>query len=109
MIDVAPGAPARDAPRHEVDKQKLHVWMQEHIAGFSGVIEVQQFRRRAVEPHLPGANRRKPRAAQAAGQALPSAHAVEREFRVLETTTKRGLRPVSLPATSVEMSRVACH
>jgi hypothetical protein len=27
----------------------------------------------------------------------------------LETTTKQGLRPVSLPATSFEMSRATCH
>ena len=85
MSDIVPAMLVANAPRHDLDKQKLHSWMQEHIAGFSGVIEVHQFAGGQSNPtFLVRADerryvlRRKP-----PGKLLPSAHAVEREFRIL--------------------------
>jgi aminoglycoside phosphotransferase (APT) family kinase protein len=70
---------------HAVDAARLSDWMQAHVHGFSGPIDVQQFAggqsnptylvRSATHPYV---LRRKP-----AGQLLPSAHAVEREYRVI--------------------------
>jgi aminoglycoside phosphotransferase (APT) family kinase protein len=76
----------RETPaQHTVDTAKLSEWMQTHIAGFSGPIEVQQFAGGQSNPtylvQSPARRyvlRRKP-----PGKLLPSAHAVEREFRVL--------------------------
>jgi aminoglycoside phosphotransferase (APT) family kinase protein len=76
----------RETPaQHTVDTVKLSQWMQIHIAGFSGPIEVQQFAGGQSNPtylvQSPARRyvlRRKP-----PGKLLPSAHAVEREFRVL--------------------------
>jgi aminoglycoside phosphotransferase (APT) family kinase protein len=76
----------RETPaEHTVDATKLGEWMRTHIAGFSGPVEVQQFAGGQSNPtylvESPGRRyvlRRKP-----PGKLLPSAHAVEREFRVL--------------------------
>jgi aminoglycoside phosphotransferase (APT) family kinase protein len=81
-----PAAGLRQTPaQHSFDTQRLHAWMQGHIAGFSGPIDVQQFAGGQSNPTFlvqsPGHRyvlRRKP-----PGKLLPSAHAVDREFRVL--------------------------
>jgi aminoglycoside phosphotransferase (APT) family kinase protein len=76
----------RETPsEHSFDTARLAEWMQVHIAGFSGPIEVQQFAGGQSNPtYLVQARdrryvlRRKP-----PGKLLPSAHAVDREYRVL--------------------------
>jgi aminoglycoside phosphotransferase (APT) family kinase protein len=76
----------RETPaQHTFDTDRLSAWMRGHIAGFAGPIEVQQFAGGQSNPtylvESPGRRyvlRRKP-----PGKLLPSAHAVEREFRVL--------------------------
>jgi aminoglycoside phosphotransferase (APT) family kinase protein len=76
----------RQSPaQHSFDTQRLQTWMQTHIAGFSGPIEVRQFAGGQSNPTFlvqsPARRyvlRRKP-----PGKLLPSAHAVDREFRVL--------------------------
>ena len=81
-----PAAGLRQTPaQHSFDTQRLHAWMQGHIAGFSGPIDVQQFAGGQSNPTFlvqsPAHRyvlRRKP-----PGKLLPSAHAVDREFRVL--------------------------
>jgi aminoglycoside phosphotransferase (APT) family kinase protein len=81
-----PAAGLRQTPaQHSFDTQRLNAWMQGHIAGFSGPIEVQQFAGGQSNPtylvQSPSGRyvlRRKP-----PGKLLPSAHAVDREFRVL--------------------------
>lgn len=72
------------------DKQRfdvgaLEAWMRAHVAGFAGPLEVEQFRGGQSNPTFRLASpsgryvmRRKP-----AGKLLPSAHAVEREYRVM--------------------------
>jgi aminoglycoside phosphotransferase (APT) family kinase protein len=81
-----PAAGLRQTPaQHSFDTQRLNAWMQGHIAGFSGPIDVQQFAGGQSNPTFlvqsPAHRyvlRRKP-----PGKLLPSAHAVDREFRVL--------------------------
>jgi aminoglycoside phosphotransferase (APT) family kinase protein len=81
-----PAAGLRQSPaQHSFDTQRLQTWMQTHIAGFSGPIEVRQFAGGQSNPTFlvqsPARRyvlRRKP-----PGKLLPSAHAVDREFRVL--------------------------
>jgi aminoglycoside phosphotransferase (APT) family kinase protein len=86
MTMNTPAAGLRQIPaQHSFDTQRLNAWMQTHIAGFSGPIEVQQFAGGQSNPTFlvqsPARRyvlRRKP-----PGKLLPSAHAVDREFRVL--------------------------
>jgi aminoglycoside phosphotransferase (APT) family kinase protein len=79
-------ADSRQTPAHNTfDTARLNAWMQQHIAGFAGPIDVQQFAGGQSNPTFlvqsPSQRyvlRRKP-----PGKLLPSAHAVDREFRVL--------------------------
>jgi len=89
-----PAAGLRQTPaQHSFDTQRLAAWMQTHIAGFSGPIEVQQFAGGQSNPTFlvqsPAHRyvlRRKP-----PGKLLPSAHAVDREFRVLAALEGTGV------------------
>lgn len=70
---------------HQLDEQALETYLTAHIPGFSGEIRVQQFRGGQSNPtYLIDAQsgsyvlRKKP-----PGKLLPSAHAVDREYRVL--------------------------
>jgi aminoglycoside phosphotransferase (APT) family kinase protein len=72
-------------PSRPFDVARLASWMREHVAGFEGPITVQRFPGGQSNPtflvHSPARRyvcRRKP-----AGTLLPSAHAVDREFRVM--------------------------
>ena len=79
------------AQRHRFDEAKLAQWMTNHIAGFEGPLQVEQFEGGQSNPtyqlRTPKGDyvlRRKP-----SGELLKGAHAVEREARVLaalETT-----------------------
>ena len=71
--------------KQRFDAGALEAWMRENVAGFSGPLTVEQFRGGQSNPTFklttPGRNyvmRRKP-----AGKLLPSAHAVDREYRVI--------------------------
>jgi aminoglycoside phosphotransferase (APT) family kinase protein len=73
------------APQHAFDVHKLDAYMREHVAGFSGTLAVEQFKGGQSNPTFKlsagGKNyvlRRKP-----PGVLLPSAHAVDREFKVI--------------------------
>jgi len=73
------------APQHAFDPQALAAWMRQHVAAFDGDIRVEQFKGGQSNPtFLIAAGgrhyvmRRKP-----PGDLLPSAHAVDREFRVI--------------------------
>jgi aminoglycoside phosphotransferase (APT) family kinase protein len=70
---------------HKVDSDALYEYMQSHVEGFQGPIEISQFKGGQSNPTYlidsPGCRyvlRRKP-----PGKLLKSAHAVEREFRVI--------------------------
>jgi aminoglycoside phosphotransferase (APT) family kinase protein len=78
--------------RHRVDEAKLAAWMSEHVEGFAGPLTVLQFKGgqsnptyRLNTPTRSYVMRRKP-----FGKLLPSAHAVDREFRVIAALGKQG-------------------
>ncbi len=73
------------APAHAFDIGRLAEWMREHVDGFNGRVNVEQFKGGQSNPTFllesTGGRyvlRRKP-----PGELLPSAHAVEREYRVI--------------------------
>jgi aminoglycoside phosphotransferase (APT) family kinase protein len=72
-------------PRHAIDKARLAAWLQTHVEGYQGPLEVRQFKGgqsnptyQLVTPAKTYVLRRKP-----PGKLLPSAHAVDREFKVI--------------------------
>ncbi|NWH07530.1 MAG: phosphotransferase family protein [Alphaproteobacteria bacterium] len=80
------------------DEQRLLPWLAAHVPGFSGPLSVRQFKGGQSNPTYqlvtPGQKyvmRRKP-----PGKLLPSAHAVDREFRVISALHKVGF-PVPKP------------
>src|SRR4030095_11171634 len=85
---------------HRFDVAALERYLRAHVEGFSGSIEVRQFRggpSNATYPSAPGGReyvlRRKP-----PGRLLPSAHAVDREYRVI---TALGKSEFPVPRTFV--------
>ena len=86
------------AESHKFDEAKLAAWMQENVEGYEGPLEVRQFKGgqsnptyQLVTPKKKYVMRRKP-----PGNLLPSAHAVDREFRVINALYPLGY-PVARP------------
>lgn len=86
------------APQHAFDTVRLEQWMAAHVAGFRGPATVLQFKGGQSNPtfllHTPGKRyvmRRKP-----PGKLLPSAHAVDREYRIISALYPTGF-PVAKP------------
>ncbi|HEY2659022.1 MAG TPA: phosphotransferase [Caulobacteraceae bacterium] len=82
------------AESHRFDEARLLAWMQANVEGFEGPLEVRQFKGgqsnptyQLVTPKQKYVLRRKP-----PGKLLPSAHAVDREFKVIS-----GLYPTGFP------------
>jgi aminoglycoside phosphotransferase (APT) family kinase protein len=78
--------------RHRIDVSRLTGWMAENVEGFQGPLTVLQFKGGQSNPtyrlDTPGRSyvmRRRP-----FGKLLPSAHAVDREFRVIAALSKQG-------------------
>jgi len=80
--------------RHRFDAARLEVYLGAHIAGFRGPIEVEQFKGGQSNPTFllaTPAGRYVIRAKPApATKLLPSAHAIEREFRVMKALGESG-------------------
>ncbi len=83
MAEPADTIAVRDA--HRFDQAALEAWLDGHVTGFAGPLTVTQFAGGQSNPtfHLEAASgnyvlRKKP-----PGKLLPSAHAVEREYRVI--------------------------
>ena len=81
------------AEAHRFDAAALERYMREHVPGFSGTLEVEQFKGGQSNPTFrlrAGARtyvmRRKP-----PGKLLPSAHAVDREYRVITALARTGV------------------
>jgi aminoglycoside phosphotransferase (APT) family kinase protein len=81
-------------PRYAIDELALKSWMEDNVEGFGGGMDVRQFKGGQSNPTYqlitPKQNyvlRRKP-----PGKLLPSAHAVDREFKVIS-----GLYPTGFP------------
>jgi aminoglycoside phosphotransferase (APT) family kinase protein len=73
------------AETHKFEESRLAAWMVENVEGFEGPLEVRQFKGgqsnptyQLVTPAKTYVMRRKP-----PGKLLPSAHAVDREYRVI--------------------------
>ncbi|MDB5427445.1 MAG: phosphotransferase family protein, partial [Phenylobacterium sp.] len=73
------------AESHRFDEASLDRWMRANVAGYAGPLEVRQFKGGQSNPTYqlitPGKKyvlRRKP-----PGKLLPSAHAVDREYKVI--------------------------
>ncbi len=86
------------ADTHKFDEAKLHEYMEAHVDGFKGPIDVQQFKGGQSNPTYqlitPGKKyvlRRKP-----PGKLLKSAHMVDREFKVISALHSVGF-PVAKP------------
>jgi len=78
------------APQNAFDTQRLEAWLREHVEGCPGSITLEQFKGGQSNPTflIRSGNaayvlRRKP-----LGKLLPSAHAVDREYRVLTALGK---------------------
>lgn len=85
-------------PRHALDEPALDRWMSDNVEGYAGPLTLRQFKGGQSNPTYqlatPGHTyvlRRKP-----PGVLLPSAHAVDREYRVISALHARGF-PVARP------------
>jgi aminoglycoside phosphotransferase (APT) family kinase protein len=84
--------------QHRIDEAKLAQWLEANVEGYEGPLSVRQFRGgqsnptyQLVTPTQKYVLRRKP-----PGKLLPSAHAVDREFRVISALYPTGF-PVPRP------------
>jgi len=73
------------APQHAFDEGRLAAFLRAHIKGFSGAMQVQQFKGGQSNPTflLAAGGRRYVLRRKPPGVLLASAHAVDREFRVI--------------------------
>ncbi|MBK7022118.1 MAG: phosphotransferase [Sulfuritalea sp.] len=67
------------------DTDRLAVWMTAHVEGFSGTLQVEKFRGGQSNPTylLTASSRKYVLRRKPPGKLLPSAHAVDREYRVI--------------------------
>ena len=86
------------AESHRFDEAALARWMKANVEGFAGSLEVRQFKGgqsnptyQLITPSRKYVMRRKP-----SGKLLPSAHAVDREYRVISALHPTGF-PVPRP------------
>ncbi|HRK17959.1 MAG TPA: phosphotransferase family protein [Hyphomicrobiaceae bacterium] len=84
--------------RHRLDEVKLLAWMEKHVEGFAGPLTVQQFRGGQSNPtyRLDTPDKRYVLRRKPFGKLLPSAHAVDREYRVISELYNVGF-PVARP------------
>ena len=94
--------------QHKFDEAKLATWLEANVEGYEGPLEVRQFKGGQSNPTYqlvtPGKKyvmRRKP-----PGELLKSAHAVDREFRVISALYPLGY-PVARPYALCEDEDVA--
>ena len=73
------------AERHRFDEARLAAWLEQNLAGFAGPLAVRQFASGQSNPtfHLRGLSGEYVLRKQPPGQLLESAHAIDREYRVL--------------------------
>jgi aminoglycoside phosphotransferase (APT) family kinase protein len=99
MTSRNPVAGLREAPgEYTIDGAKLQSWMLARVQGFNGPIEVRQFAGGQSNPTflVQSPDRRYVLRCKPPGKLLPSAHAVDREYRVLEA-----LRGSAVPVAHV--------
>jgi len=83
---------------HRFDTAALERYLRERIGGFEGPLTVRQFRGGQSNPtyYLAAGGREYVLRRKPPGKLLPSAHAVDREYRVLEALSRQGF-PVATP------------
>ncbi len=79
--------------RHRFDQARLAAYMREHVEGFRGELTVEQFKGGQSNPTymLRSADERYVLRRKPPGKLLPSAHAVDREYRVIAAVRKAGI------------------
>src|SRR5947199_408927 len=87
---IAQTAEIREA--HRFDAAALERYMRAHVEGFGGSLEVRQFRGGQSNPtyHVSAGGREYVLRRKPPGRLLPSAHAVDREYRVITALGKSG-------------------
>lgn len=95
----------RDA--HRFDEAALERYLGEHIEGFQGPLEVKQFKGGQSNPtfFLNAGSRRYVLRKKPPGKLLPSAHAIEREYRVMKALASTAV-PVAQVLTLCEDSSI---
>ena len=96
------------APQHALDVARLEAYLAAHVEGFKGPLTLRQFKGgqsnptyQLVTPSRKYVLRRKP-----PGKLLPSAHAVDREFRIISALYPTGF-PVPKPYVLCQDESVA--
>ena len=86
--------------RHSFDMSELERYLRQHVEGFSGPLEAEQFKGGQSNPTfmLKAGGRRYVLRRKPPGKLLPSAHAVDREYRVI----------TALRETDVPVARTYC-
>jgi aminoglycoside phosphotransferase (APT) family kinase protein len=89
--------------QHRFNTAKLENFMRDYIDGFSGRLTVRQFKHGQSNPTyvLSDKNRKYVMRKKPPGKLLPSAHAVDREYRIISTLRKAGV-PVAKTYTLCE-------
>jgi len=84
--------------RHRLDAAKLEAYLRERIDGFRGPLEIEQFKGGQSNPtyRLSAGGKRYALRRKPPGKLLPSAHAVDREYRVIQALYGVGF-PVARP------------
>src|SRR5574341_2532914 len=88
---IAQTAEVRDA--HRFDVGALERYMRDHVEGFGGSLEVRQFRGGQSNPtyYVAAAGREYVLRRKPPGKLLPSAHAVDREYRIITALAGTGV------------------
>jgi aminoglycoside phosphotransferase (APT) family kinase protein len=73
------------SPQHAFDSGRLADWLRAHVEGFAGELTVEQFKGGQSNPTflLSAGNKKYVMRRKPPGKLLPSAHAVDREYRVI--------------------------
>jgi aminoglycoside phosphotransferase (APT) family kinase protein len=97
---TAPATTADVLPSHRFDEGSLERYLARHVEGFAGPLTVRQFRGGQSNPtyYLQAGGRAYVLRRKPPGKLLPSAHAVEREYRVITALAGSG---VPVPRTYV--------
>ena len=81
------------SPQHAFDTGRLADWLRARVEGFSGELTVEQFKGGQSNPTflLSAGNRKYVMRRKPPGKLLPSAHAVDREYRVISALAHTGV------------------
>lgn len=75
---------------HRFDADRLEAWLKEHIGDFAGRLEIEQFKGGQSNPtyRISAGGQRYVLRRKPPGKLLPSAHAVDREYRIITALAK---------------------